>query len=327
MPIAFPQWPKAWLYRDKELVPGLGLVYFVGASSLFPLMCLFILNNNCFDNAFESQRIYLVYSRLHSMQGFIDLSSSLKTSRQRSQALKVCDFAWMCWFKADHSSNLSSDGSLTPFFLQSTNNTWFEKQGIALGVYLFQCQYNCKILNLKYNISVRNGDAKYYKTHINLGGEEAKLNESPSPIHKHPWALLCINACQVAGRRQAAISTAKFDNMDEAQRITFCCAPSLHQDLVDFCFSIFSGGLYFLACTDQYGIHHTGIAFADIVLLWFAIAGTIYLFSHVDLAAAYLLVPYIFCYLLLIEPHLVAEVTNSISVESVIPLPHSPYTL
>ncbi|XP_057836974.1 uncharacterized protein LOC131047140 isoform X2 [Cryptomeria japonica] len=35
-------------------------------------------------------------------------------------------------------------------------------------------------------------------------------------------------------------------------------------------------------------------AFADIVLLWFAIAATIYLFWHVDAVAAYMLVPYIF---------------------------------
>eukprot|EP01018_Ginkgo_biloba_P024222 Gb_12795 [translate_table: standard] len=42
-----------------------------------------------------------------------------------------------------------------------------------------------------------------------------------------------------------------------------------------------------------FGLHRPGIAFADIVLLWFAIAGTIYLFWHVDPVAAYLLVPYI----------------------------------
>ncbi|GLJ18035.1 hypothetical protein SUGI_0318250 [Cryptomeria japonica] len=43
-----------------------------------------------------------------------------------------------------------------------------------------------------------------------------------------------------------------------------------------------------------FGLHSPSAAFADIVLLWFAIAATIYLFWHVDAVAAYMLVPYIF---------------------------------
>jgi len=42
-----------------------------------------------------------------------------------------------------------------------------------------------------------------------------------------------------------------------------------------------------------FGMHNLGAAFADIMLLWFAIATNIYLFWHVEPVAAYLLVPYI----------------------------------
>lgn len=42
-----------------------------------------------------------------------------------------------------------------------------------------------------------------------------------------------------------------------------------------------------------FGLRQPGWAFADIVLLWAAIAATIALFSRVSLAAAWLLVPYL----------------------------------
>eukprot|EP00252_Welwitschia_mirabilis_P007411 TRINITY_DN1871_c0_g1_i11.p1 TRINITY_DN1871_c0_g1~~TRINITY_DN1871_c0_g1_i11.p1 ORF type:complete len:151 (-),score=10.38 TRINITY_DN1871_c0_g1_i11:168-620(-) len=42
-----------------------------------------------------------------------------------------------------------------------------------------------------------------------------------------------------------------------------------------------------------FGMHKPGAAFADIVLLWFTILTTIYLFWQVTEVAAYLLVPYI----------------------------------
>uniref|UniRef100_A0A0C9QLH7 TSA: Wollemia nobilis Ref_Wollemi_Transcript_28336_779 transcribed RNA sequence n=1 Tax=Wollemia nobilis TaxID=56998 RepID=A0A0C9QLH7_9CONI len=42
-----------------------------------------------------------------------------------------------------------------------------------------------------------------------------------------------------------------------------------------------------------FGLHSLSAALADIVLLWFAIAATIYLFWHIDAMASYLLVPYI----------------------------------
>jgi translocator protein len=42
-----------------------------------------------------------------------------------------------------------------------------------------------------------------------------------------------------------------------------------------------------------FGLHWTGLAFAEIVLLWLAIAATIALFRPVNLAAAWLLAPYL----------------------------------
>ena len=42
-----------------------------------------------------------------------------------------------------------------------------------------------------------------------------------------------------------------------------------------------------------FGLHWTGVAFAEIVLLWLAIAATIAAFRPVSRAAAWLLVPYL----------------------------------
>ena len=42
-----------------------------------------------------------------------------------------------------------------------------------------------------------------------------------------------------------------------------------------------------------FGLHRPGLGFAEIVLLWFAIAGTIALFRRVNSATTWLLVPYL----------------------------------
>jgi benzodiazapine receptor len=42
-----------------------------------------------------------------------------------------------------------------------------------------------------------------------------------------------------------------------------------------------------------FGLHSPGIAFAEIVILWVAILGTIILFARISRAAAWLLLPYI----------------------------------
>lgn len=60
--------------------------------------------------------------------------------------------------------------------------------------------------------------------------------------------------------------------------------------LLVYLFQLF---LNFLWTPLFFGMHNPGAAFADITLLWFAIAATIYLFWHVKPVAAYLLVPYI----------------------------------
>eukprot|EP00250_Pteridium_aquilinum_P022772 c25685_g1_i1 orf=42-626(+) len=51
--------------------------------------------------------------------------------------------------------------------------------------------------------------------------------------------------------------------------------------------------LNFLWTPIFFGLHQVGLALVEILLLWTAIAVTIYLFWHVNSLAAYLLVPYI----------------------------------
>jgi benzodiazapine receptor len=58
---------------------------------------------------------------------------------------------------------------------------------------------------------------------------------------------------------------------------------------------LFSIQLFFNFCWSFlfFSFHQIGLAFVDIILLWFMILATIFSFAKVDKAAAWLLVPYI----------------------------------